>query len=91
MTADHGEEFLDHGSMSHGYTLYEEQLAVPLVMHCPARLPAARVGSQVRLIDVVPTVLDVTGIGASAVATQGRSLARLARGETTRGPGDAFS
>src|SRR5204863_291338 len=39
ITADHGEEFLDHGSTSHGYTLYDEQIHVPLVIVFPARLP----------------------------------------------------
>ena len=91
LTADHGEEFLDHGSMSHGYTLYDEQLRVPLVMHFPGRLPAGRVRPQVRLIDVMPTVLDLAGLGSAAADTQGVSLVALARGQSSRGSGDAFS
>jgi arylsulfatase A-like enzyme len=91
LTADHGEEFLDHGGTSHGYTLYDEQVRVPLIIHFPARLPPGRVRPQVRLIDVVPTVLDLTGVGHAVARTQGASLVALARGEVRRGPGDALS
>jgi arylsulfatase A-like enzyme len=91
VTADHGEEFLDHGSTSHGYTLFEEQLHVPLVMRLPGVLPARRVRQQVRLIDVMPTVLDLAGIGGDETRLQGESLAALARGSADHGPGDAFS
>jgi len=90
LTADHGEEFLDHGSMSHGYTLYDEQIRVPLVMSFPGRLPATRVRAQVELIDVMPTLLDLIGLGRTA-DTQGTSLIELMLGTTSSGPGNAFS
>ncbi len=32
VTADHGEEFGDHGGLQHGRTLFEEQLRVPLIV-----------------------------------------------------------
>jgi hypothetical protein len=56
-TADHGEEFHDHGGLEHGHTLYGEQLHVPLVV----RLPRGRGGGQtademVRSIDLLPTL-----------------------------------
>jgi arylsulfatase A-like enzyme len=91
LTADHGEEFLDHGGMSHGYTLYDEQLRVPLIIHFPGRLSARRVGPQVRLIDVMPTVLDLTGVGHAVAPVQGASLVPLVDGTGGRGPGDALS
>src|SRR5262249_44601262 len=75
VVADHGEEFLEHGSASHGYTLFEEQLRVALVVHPPGRVPAGRVSGQVRLVDVLPTVLDLVGIDALPLGVQGRSLA----------------
>jgi arylsulfatase len=89
VTGDHGEEFLEHGGTSHGYTLYDEQLRVPLVVHMPERFAARRVSAQVRLLDVAPTVLDVLGLDAGE--TQGASLVELAEGRTTDAPGDAFS
>ena len=35
VTSDHGEHFLEHGLMTHGNSLYEELIAVPLVIHGP--------------------------------------------------------
>ncbi|MDP7225950.1 MAG: sulfatase-like hydrolase/transferase, partial [SAR202 cluster bacterium] len=37
ITSDHGEEFFDHGSVSHGMSLYEEQLRVPLLLYQAGR------------------------------------------------------
>jgi arylsulfatase A-like enzyme len=62
--SDHGEEFFEHEGFGHGHTLYGEVIRVPLVLWYPRTLPAGeRVESQVRLIDVMPTVLDILGIG----------------------------
>jgi arylsulfatase A-like enzyme len=63
LTADHGEEFLDHGGWWHGLTLYDEQIHIPLVLRWPkgkARAPD-RWPSQVRSIDVAPTLLSYVG------------------------------
>ena len=38
LTADHGEEFLDHGGVEHGHSLHEELLHVPLVCSWPGTL-----------------------------------------------------
>ncbi|MBN1424986.1 sulfatase-like hydrolase/transferase [Candidatus Fermentibacteria bacterium] len=35
LTSDHGEEFGEHGSFSHGLTLYREQLEVPFLARIP--------------------------------------------------------
>jgi arylsulfatase A-like enzyme len=92
VTSDHGEEFLDHGSASHGYTLYEEQIRVPLILNYPGRLGAAHIEAQVRLIDVLPTVLDLAGInGDLTEGLQGESLVPLMAGKKAAGPGDAYS
>jgi arylsulfatase A-like enzyme len=64
VTADHGEgleEGADHGHLYHGQTLYDNVLRVPLIVHAPG-LPARRVAEPVALIDVVPTLLDLTGV-----------------------------
>lgn len=63
VTADHGEEFLEHGSIEHGQTVYEETIKVPLVLFCPSYVAGPlRVGQQVGLIDVAPTILDALSI-----------------------------
>src|SRR4030095_17102481 len=41
LTADHGEEFWDHGGLEHGRTLYEEVMRVPLVVVPPGDAPPA--------------------------------------------------
>jgi arylsulfatase A-like enzyme len=63
-TSDHGEEFHEHGWVGwHSHTLYDELLRVPLVVKLPGnRAAARRVEYQVRLTDLVPTVLDLVGL-----------------------------
>jgi arylsulfatase A-like enzyme len=57
LTADHGEEFQEHGGWWHGITLYDEQIHVPLIMKPPGKdMAGARVPWQVREIDVAPTI-----------------------------------
>lgn len=61
-TADHGEEFLDHGGFEHGHTLYEELVHVPLLIRYPAHLKPGVAESVVRHIDVAPTLCALAGI-----------------------------
>jgi len=91
VTADHGEEFWDHGEFEHGHTLYDELVRVPLVVKLPADVhPAShRVPWQVRTIDIMPTVFDYLGIPAPETFA-GKSLMEYVRGEPT-GPRNAFS
>lgn len=62
ITADHGDEFLEHGGKGHRHTLYEELVHVPLVFRYPKKIAARRVESVVSLIDVAPTILDFAGL-----------------------------
>jgi len=58
--SDHGEEFLEHGGVRHGRTLYEEVVRVPLIMHLPGVIPAAsRRLPPMSLLDVMPAILDL--------------------------------
>jgi arylsulfatase A-like enzyme len=72
-TADHGEEFMDHGGTSHGWTLYDEVLHVPLLIAAPGK-GRVDVDETVALVDVAPTVLELAGIPAPA-GYEGHSLA----------------
>ena len=61
--ADHGEEFLDHGSWLHGRSLFDELIRVPLVVKFPGNRGAGqRVAEQVQGLDIVPTVLEAMGL-----------------------------
>ncbi len=69
----HGEEFAEHGGAGHGFTLYEESLRVPLLIHAPAVLASGRVTAPVDLVDLAPTLADLLGITPPA-GWQGESL-----------------
>jgi arylsulfatase A-like enzyme len=90
LTADHGEEFLDHGAFNHVYTLYEEQTSVPLLFSAPSRIQPHRVPQQVRLIDVAPTLAEMAGIDIKDEHFQGQSLVPLMTGTDLQAL-DAFS
>ncbi|MFN8545780.1 MAG: sulfatase [Candidatus Binatia bacterium] len=63
VTADHGDEFFEHGHKGHAKVVYDESVLVPLVMRFPGHVPAGRtIGPQVRLMDVAPTILSLVGV-----------------------------
>jgi arylsulfatase A-like enzyme len=78
LTADHGEEFAEHGLGGHGSTLYRLSVQVPLVLWFPGRVPAGRrVATPVSLQNLGATVLDLAAPGPGRLP--GRSLARFWR------------
>jgi arylsulfatase A-like enzyme len=81
VTADHGEEFGEHGGEFHGATLYDEILRVPLLVAMPGIAPR-RVDAPVSLLDVAPTIVELAGGGGGALdAVDGKSLAGVMRGD----------
>jgi arylsulfatase A-like enzyme len=64
ITADHGDEHMDHGRIGHGTTLYNEVTHVPLLLHAPGQRNRVDVRDIVSLIDVAPTVLQLAGLRA---------------------------
>jgi len=56
--SDHGEEFLDHGSWGHRWTLYEEAIQVPLIVKLPHQRQGRVVTGAFPLIDLVPSLLS---------------------------------
>jgi len=81
-TSDHGEELGERDRMGwHSHALFDEQLLVPLIVRLPGgRHAGRRVATQVRSIDILPTVLDVLGVPPLAVF-EGETLMPLVRGE----------
>ncbi len=77
-TSDHGEEFYEHGRPYHGTTLYEEAIRVPLWVrgHGPRAVPPRTSDVPAGVIDILPTLLDATGVDAPPYALPGRSLLR---------------
>jgi arylsulfatase A-like enzyme len=62
LTADHGEQFGEHGGFGHGLSLYESEIHVPLLVVFPGRVPRGLVVHEdVSLRDVPATVVDMLG------------------------------
>ena len=88
VVSDHGEEFWEHGWTGHGQSLYQELAHGVLLIWNPKLIPAPRrIADPVQLIDVMPSVLDLLGVGIPA-GVQGQSLAPFAMGQPfqRRGP-----
>ena len=75
ITADHGEEFAEHGQFNHSNSLYEEQLRVPLILLPPApgALDGLRPDVAAMAVDVAPTIAQVADAPVPA-GWSGRSL-----------------
>ena len=73
VTADHGEEFLQHGMWEHGTDLHNEQTRVPLIAAGPGLRRGVQVHVPVQLVDIMPTILDMYGLPAP-YALDGQSL-----------------
>ncbi|MBI2822869.1 MAG: sulfatase, partial [Acidobacteria bacterium] len=81
VTADHGEELLEHGFIGHASTalhatLFDEVTRIPLVIRLPGQARGRRISDLVQQIDVAPTLLDLFGMPAHEVM-QGKSLKPL--------------
>jgi arylsulfatase A-like enzyme/thioredoxin-like negative regulator of GroEL len=82
VVSDHGESLGEHGEPTHGVFLYQATLHVPLIMVAPGRWPAGkRVASLASLIDVTPTLLELSGQAVPA-GLDGRSLLPAVAGRT---------
>lgn len=78
-TSDHGEGLGQHQEAGHGFFVYESTLQVPLILRGPGVLPGRRLDGLVRLIDLLPTVLDLLQVSKPAGLTvTGRSIAAAA-------------
>ena len=62
ITADHGEEFYEHGGFNHKVTLYEEVVRIPLIIYYPEKIPAKKIQGRFSIVDIYPTILDILEI-----------------------------
>ena len=84
IVADHGHPLGDHGKFLKGADrLYSELLKVPFMVRLPGGVGGGqRSQALVQFQDVLPTLLDVMGLGGNAAAMHGRSFRRVLQGET---------
>ena len=78
-TADHGEEFLEHGWLGHTRFLYEGMIHVPLLIFDPRKdaPPAQPLETPVSNVSVTPTIVDLAGFDHEKYAFGAPSLAPL--------------
>jgi len=87
--ADHGEELLEHGFVGHASTsreahLYDEIINIPFLISFPKEIPSGRfIKTQVRGIDVMPTLLDLLEIPLPDYL-EGRSLMPVIKGQESQ-------
>jgi arylsulfatase A-like enzyme/Tfp pilus assembly protein PilF len=78
--SDHGEGLSEHGESEHGIFLYREAIQVPLMMKLPFSTRGGHsVSTPVQLIDLLPTIGDLTGFETPAELT-GTSLLSMVSG-----------
>ncbi len=87
-TADHGEEFWDHGGFEHGHDFYTELTRVPMIFWGHGVAEGGNVDEPVGLIDVAPTLLSLAGLPPRDV--EGVALAGV-RGEEEKDLPPRFS
>jgi arylsulfatase A-like enzyme/Flp pilus assembly protein TadD len=80
VAADHGESLGDGIEPTHGWFVYDPTIHIPLLVKAP-NAPPHRVKSQVSLVDVTPTLLELLGVTRRDLRFDGVSLAPLVRGE----------
>ena len=65
VVGDHGESLGEHGEQQHGFFVYDAAVRIPLIVAGP-RVPARAVPDQVRIVDVMPTILELAGVEVAA-------------------------
>ena len=90
VTADHGEEFEEHGGRYHGTTVYEEQVRVPLVISAPRAIAPGKIADVVQSIDILPTLLSALDVPRPP-RMRGRDLSARIAGKAAASPGFAHA
>ena len=88
VAGDHGESLGDHGEDAHGIFLYQSTIRVPMIVRAPGVRPK-RVTDVVRLVDVMPTVLDLLGVRQPPM--DGTSLVPIMTGQIEHLDLDAYA
>ena len=62
LVADHGEGLGDHNHYHHGYTLFDDQVHIPMIMAIPGKHEGKVIERPVGAIDLAPTILGALGL-----------------------------
>ncbi|MCL4736368.1 MAG: sulfatase-like hydrolase/transferase [Candidatus Omnitrophica bacterium] len=81
LLSDHGEAFREHNTWLHGYSLYEEEVRIPILFRFPGDLHAGKkLAGRTTLLDIAPTLFDYLG-WQSPLEWQGLSLYPIIQGQ----------
>jgi len=72
--SDHGESFLEHGTVRHCQTVFDAEVKTPLLLRLPRQRHGEKLGGAVENLDVVPTLVDMLGLPVEGQRFEGRSL-----------------
>ena len=64
LTADHGVQFREHGRTHYGFTLFDEEIRVPLLIRIPG-LRGSTIRHAVSSVDHLPTLVDLFSLDMS--------------------------
>ena len=91
LLADHGDMLGERG-LWYKMSFFEPACRIPLIVHAPGRFAPRRVQEHASLLDILPTIAEITNAGAApgyAAALDGRSLLPALSG-TGSGPGEVL-
>ena len=86
VTNDHGEEIFDHGTIGHGWQLYEEMIRAPLVIHHPKIFGAGMFSKSTEHVDVAPTLMEALGLSSMRNIDGQSFFENVRKAKTTEGP-----
>jgi arylsulfatase A-like enzyme len=91
VVGDHGEGLMEHGEKSHGTTLFQELMLVPLIVVLPDGSHAGtRIKAVVQMQDLLPTILDLAGLAGAGGELPGVDLATSLRAGAEPAPRPVF-
>ena len=94
IVSDHGEEFFEHGGITHARTLHQELLRIPMIIKPASNVNGTggvRVDNVVGIQNLANTILDLLGLEPLADGTAGSLSALWAQGITSTASGDTRS
>lgn len=65
--------------IGHGYSIYDELIKIPFILHNKDLIPQGESACQIRQIDIFPTILDIIGINYNKEIT-GKSALPIIKG-----------
>jgi arylsulfatase A-like enzyme len=76
VTSDHGESFGEHEVVGHGQSVYDPEVAVPLLIKHPGGRVVGERAERVQVVDLMPTIASVLQLAAPP-GLEGQAIGRV--------------